>query len=156
MALTRWEPFESLTPLREVMNQLLEESFIRPMRFGVIGRVFPIDVAELDNEYVIEAVLPGVLPEDIHISVIRNTLTIRATTKPAVKPSEKPEKPAAYVRRERYEGEMTRTIELPTEIDSEKVAASYEHGILTLHAPKSEAAKPKQIRVDVKESAAIH
>ncbi len=58
-----------------------------------------------------------------------------------------------YVRRERYEGEMSRTITLPTQIEPEKVQATYERGVLTLHIPKSEAAKSKQITVKVKEEA---
>lgn len=58
-----------------------------------------------------------------------------------------------YVRRERYEGEMTRTISLPAQIQPEKVQATYEQGVLTLHVPKSEATKPKQIEVKVKEGA---
>jgi len=55
------------------------------------------------------------------------------------------------MRRERYEGEMSRTITLPTQILPEKVEAIYEHGILTLRVPKVEEAKPRQITVKVKE-----
>jgi HSP20 family protein len=56
------------------------------------------------------------------------------------------------VRQERYEGEMTRTIVLPTQIQPEKVQASYENGVLKLEIPKSEAAMPKQIEVKTKEA----
>lgn len=161
MALTRWEPFENLTPLRDVMNQLLEESLIRPMRFGLAGRVFPVDIYETENDYVVEALLPGVKPEDMQISAVRDTVTIRAEVKAQAKPEEKVEKAEKaerpfYVRRERYEGEMTRTITLPAEIDPEHVTATYEHGMLTLHLPKVEAAKPQQIKVQVKETPSIH
>ncbi len=156
MALTRWEPFEGLTPLRDVMNQLLEESFIRPMRFGVVGRVFPVDVYETDADYVLEALLPGVKPEDVQITAMRDTITIHATMKPLPQPKETMDKAGLYVRQERYAGEMSRTIELPTEIDAEQVTATYEHGMLTVRAPKVEAAKPKQIPVQVKEPAVAH
>jgi HSP20 family protein len=156
MALTRWEPFEGLTPLRDVMNQLFEESFIRPMRFGLVGRVFPVDVYETDTDYVLEAALPGVKPEDVQITALRDTITIHATMKPLRQPKEKTDKTVFYVRQERYEGEMSRTIELPAEIDAEKVTATYEHGMLTLHAPKVEAVKPKQITVQVKQPAIAH
>jgi HSP20 family protein len=152
MALTRWEPFESLTPLRDAMNQLLEESFIRPMRFGVVGRVFPVDVSETDTDYMVEASLPGIKPEEMQITAVGNTLTIRAMRKH----EEKAEKAGQYVRRERYEGELTRTIELPTTIDPDKVTATYEHGVLTLRVPKAEAAKPKQIQVKAKETPSVH
>ena len=73
-------------------------------------------------------------------------MTIYATKE---EPTE--EKKADYIRRERYEGAVTRTIELPTDIASDKVIATYESCVLTLHAPKVEAAKAKVIEVKVKE-----
>jgi HSP20 family protein len=142
------DPREAFTPLRDVMNRLFEESFI-PGRLEVFtGRTFPVDVYETKDQqgYVVEASIPGAKPEDISISAMGDTLTIRYATKG----EEKVEKPN-YVRRERYEGEMTRTIVLPTQIQTEKVEATYEHGILKLQVPKSEAVKPKQIEVKVKE-----
>ena len=148
------DPREALMPLRDVVNRLFEESFIWPGRLEVFtGRTFPVDVYETKDQqrYVVEASLPGVKPEDISISAMGDTLTIRYATKG----EEKVEKPN-YVRRERYEGEMTRTIALPTQIQAEKVQATYEHGVLTLQVPKSEAAKPKQIEVKVKEAAGAH
>ena len=149
MSLMRRDPREAFTPLRDVMNRLFEESFIWPGRLEVLtGRTFPVDVSETKDQqgYVVEASLPGAKPEDISISAMGDTLTIRYATKG----EEKVERPN-YVRRERYEGEMTRTISLPTQIQSEKVEATYEHGVLKLQVPKSEAVKPKQIEVKVKE-----
>jgi HSP20 family protein len=145
MSMMPRDPFEALMPLRDAVNRLFEESFIWPGRLEVFtGRTFPVDVYETKDQqgYVIEASLPGAKPEDISITAMGNTLTIRYVTRG----EEKVEKPN-YVRRERYEGEMTRTISLPTEIVPEKVQATYEQGILKLQVPKSEAAKPKQISV---------
>ncbi|OLC59182.1 MAG: hypothetical protein AUH89_06445 [Ktedonobacter sp. 13_1_40CM_4_52_4] len=150
----RRDPVEALLPLRDVMNRLFEESFIWPGRIEVFtGRSFPVDVYESKDKmgYVVEAPLPGAKPEEISISAIDDTLTISYATKG----EEKIEKPN-YVRRERYEGEMTRTITLPTQIQPEKVEATFESGVLTLHIPKSETAKPKQIEVKVKEAAGAH
>ena len=145
------DPREALMPLRDAVNRLFEESFIWPGRLEVFtGRSFPVDVYETKDQqgFVIEASLPGAKPEDISISAMGDTLTITYATKG----EEKVEKPN-YVRRERYEGEMTRTITLPTQIDPEKVQATYEQGVLKLQVPKSEATKPKQIKVKVKETA---
>ncbi len=142
------DPSEALMPLREAVNRLFEDSFIWPGRLEVFtGRTFPVDVYETKDQqgYVVEASLPGVKPEDISITAIGDTLTISFATKG----EEKVEKPN-YVRRERYEGELRRTISLPTQIDPEKVQATYEHGVLKLVVPKVEAAKPKQITVKVK------
>ena len=143
------DPSEAFMPLRQAMDRLFEESFLWPPRFALLtGRSFPLDIYESkdEKEYVVEASLPGIKPEEIEITALGDTLTIAYITKD----EEKVEKPK-YVRRERYEGEMTRTLTLPTEIDPEKVVATYEHGVLTLHIPKTEAAKPKQIPIKVKE-----
>jgi HSP20 family protein len=146
----RRDPFEAMMPLRDAINRMFEESFIWPGRLEVFaGRNFPVDVYESKDKqgYVVEASMPGAKPEDISISAMGDTLTISYTTKG----EEKTEKPN-YVRQERYEGEMTRTIVLPTQIQPEKVQASYENGVLKLEIPKSEAAMPKQIEVKTKEA----
>ncbi len=150
MSLIPWEPFEGLTPLREAMNQLLEGSFVGLNRFEPFGRMFPMDVIEKDGEYVIEASLPGVKPEQIAITATENTLTIRATTKAE---EEKKGKEGTYVRRERYAGEISRTVGLPMPIDPDKITAMYAHGVLTLQVPKAPKAQPKQIPVQVTGSA---
>ncbi len=148
MSLMRRDPFEALMPLRDAMNRLFEESFFWPGRFEAFtGRSFPVDVFESKDQtaYVVEASLPGAKPEDISVSAEGNTLTISYTTKG----EQKEEKPN-YVHRERYEGEMSRTITLPTQIQPEKVEATYEHGVLKLLVPKSATARPSQIQVKVK------
>ncbi|MFI5273931.1 MAG: Hsp20/alpha crystallin family protein [Ktedonobacterales bacterium] len=154
MAITRWEPFESFAPLRDAVNQLFEESLLRPMRFGMLGRFFPVDVYETEKAFVVEAVLPGVKPEDVQVSAIRDTLTIHAAIKPA--PAAIPEKTGTYLQRERSTGEMTRTIQLPTSIESEKVTATYAHGVLTLQVPKVAAAEPAAIPIKVTDTAVTH
>jgi HSP20 family protein len=148
------DPREAFTPLREAANRLFEENFVWPERFEVFtGRTFPVDVYETKDQqgYVVEAAIPGAKPDEISITAIGDTLTIRYATKG----EEKVEKPN-YVRRERYEGEMSRTITLPTKIEPEKVKATYEQGVLRLEMPKVESAKPKQIHVKVKEPAGAH
>ncbi len=97
-----------------------------------------------DNLYV-EALAPGLNPDNIEVSVIENTLRI-AGEKAPVKDDVKPE---SYHRNERGAGRFTRTITLPVAIDNEKVAAEYTHGVLRLTLPKHERAKPKQIEVAV-------
>jgi HSP20 family protein len=142
-----WQPFESFTPLRDVMNRLLEESFVWPARMETTyGRVFPLDVYEDENSYVIEATLPGVTPDALQISATDSGITIHAT----VKREERDTKKGAYLRRERYEGEMTRTVTLGAPIDASNVSATYENGILKLTAPKAEVGKPKQVQVQVR------
>ncbi len=149
MNLIPWEPLEGMTPLRDAMNQLLEGSFVGLNRFEPFARFFPLDVVEKDNEYVVEASLPGVKPDQLEITATENLVTIRAMVKGQ---EEKPKgKEGTYVRRERYTGEITRTIAMPLPIDPDKITAAYEHGVLTLQVPKVPKVQPKQIPVQVKE-----
>ena len=144
--LTPWEPFGMMTPLREAMNRLLEDSFISPTRFEpMLGRALPLDVFETDTEYVIDASLPGVKSEDLKVSATDDSITIRASVK---RETQDPGK-GSYVRRERHEGELMRSVTLAVPIDPSKINAHYEHGVLRITAPKSEAAKPRQIDVTV-------
>lgn len=148
MSLVPRDPFEAMMPLREAINRMFEESFVWPRFELFTGRFFPIDISETEDkqQYVIEASLPGIKPEEMQITAEGDTLTIRVARKVEEEKKEK----GTYVRRERYEGEMTRTVSLPTAIDADKVQATYEHGVLTLRVPKAEGVKPKQIPVKVK------
>jgi len=144
MSMVWRDPFEAPMSLREAMSRLFEGGSWPERLEAVAGRTFPVDVYESKDqqEYIVEAPLPGAKPEDIVITAIGNTLTIRYATKS----EEKVEKPN-YVRHERYEGEMSRVITLPGPINPDKIQAKYERGVLTLRVPKAEGAKPKQITV---------
>lgn len=145
------EPRETFGSLRDAVGRLFEESFVNPRALEslMFGRSFPLDITDAEQEYVIDASLPGVKPEDVQITALGDTLTIHATRKPA----EATEKTKTYVRRERYEGEIQRIITLPVPIEAERVIATYENGVLTVRVPKTEAAKPKQIQVMIEEPA---
>lgn len=145
------DPSEMFLPLRQAMDRLFEGSFVWPGRFDLFtGQTFPVDVYESPDkqQYVVEATVAGFKPEEIQITAEGSQLSIHAAKK-----EEKKEEKGGYVRHERYEGEMTRTVSLPGPIDASKVEATYEHGVLTLHVPKAEGAKPKQIPIKVEEAA---
>lgn len=147
MSIVPRDPFEVFMPLREAMNRLFEESVISPRLELFTGRTFPLDVYETQDgqQYIVEAALPGCKPEDFQITAGTDTLTIQVRQK-----EERKSEKGAYIRRERYEGEMSRTITFPTGIDSGKIEATYEHGMLMLKVPKVEQAKPVKIAVKVK------
>jgi HSP20 family protein len=92
--------------------------------------------------------VPGIKPEEMQITATDNVLTIHATRKQ----EQKTEKTGQYVRRERYEGEMSRSIRLPGPIDTEKVSATYEHGVLTLTVPKIGRPGTAKIPIQIKGS----
>jgi len=143
MALARWDPFQDLMPLRSVMNELLEQSLVRPERLrGLMGTMtaLPLDVYAENDHYVIEAALPGLSPENVNVSVLGSQVTITG------------EYPAAdekrnYLFREHPVGRFERTITLPTELDADAAQARYEHGLLRLTVPKAAAARPRRITV---------
>jgi HSP20 family protein len=144
MAIERWDPFREAVSLSDAMNALFRESFIRPTSVpGQPGAgLLPLDVSENENEYVVKASLPGVKPEDVQITVHGDTLTIQGETK-----AEEEKKGERWHLRERRSGAFQRSLSLATPVDSDKAQAKFEHGVLTLVLPKSEQAKPRQIKI---------
>jgi HSP20 family protein len=102
-----------------------------------------VDIAEDKDRFVLSAELPGVKKEDVKINVHNNTLTIEGEKKSA---SEK--KDDEYYRNERFFGKFTRSFTLNSEIDTEKIKADFEHGVLTVSLPKTEKVKPRQISIN--------
>jgi HSP20 family protein len=144
MAIERWEPFREAISLRDAMNTLLQESFVRPGSLSAPNApaTLPLDVAETENEYVVKASLPGFRPEDVQITVQGDTLTIRGESK-----AEEEKKGEHWHLRERRFGSIQRSVSLATPVNPDQAEARYEHGVLTLTLPKSEAARPRQIKI---------
>jgi HSP20 family protein len=143
MALQVWDPFREAVSLRDAMNALFQESFIRPSPDLAKGAgALPLDVVENENEFVVKASLPGVKPDDVQITVLGDTVTVQGESK-----FEEEKKNERWHLRERRTGSFKRSISLGIPVDSDKARAQFEHGVLTLTLPKSEAAKPRQIRV---------
>jgi HSP20 family protein len=133
-----------MASLRTAFDRMFDE--FRPFR-AVTGdgdgvSYFPVDVFETGDEVVVKASLPGVKPEDIDIQVHGDVLTIRGETK-----EEKEERAQNWYRHERRYGAAMRQITLPSEVSAEKAQATFEDGVLRLALPKTESAKPKQIKV---------
>jgi len=144
MAIQQWEPLREMVSLREAMNSLLQDSFVRPGSLLGDGNalMLPLDVAETENEFIVRASLPGVRPEDVKITAQGDTLTISGEIK-----AEDEKKNERYHVRERRFGRFLRTVTLSTPISPDKAQATFENGVLTLVLPKAEEAKPKQIRI---------
>lgn len=144
MAIDRWDPFREAISLRDAMNSLLQDSFVRPSgapaQSGLTA--LALDVGETDNDFVVKATLPGVKPDDVQITVHGDTLTIRGESK-----AEEEKKGEHWHFRERRTGVFQRSLTLSSPVDSDKAQADFEHGVLTLRLPKSESAKPRQIKV---------
>ena len=148
MNLVRWEPFPELMSLRQAMDRMLEDSFIHPSRVpGISGQAtaIPIDMYQTPNEVMIKATLPGIKPDDVDITITGDTLSIKGETK-----VEEEIKREDYIYHERRYGSFNRTLALPGGLQTDKVAADFEDGILTLTIPKAEEVKPRQIKIKAK------
>ena len=143
MAIQRWEPLREAVSLRDAMNSLLQESFVRPIGLLADGAsTIPLDISENENEFIVKASLPGVRPEDVQITAHGDTLAIRGEIK-----AEEEKKDEHYHLRERRYGQFLRTLSLSTPISADKAQAQIDKGVLILRLPKAEEAKPKQIKV---------
>jgi len=134
-------PFDELHRMRQQLDQLFEDSSSPYQR--VSAGVFPlINLTEDKDNYYVRAELPGVKGEELDIQVTGKNLAITGARKIAAE-----EEGAKYHRREREAGSFSRMIGLPGDINSDKVDAKMQNGILTVVVAKAEAAKPKQITV---------
>jgi HSP20 family protein len=129
--------------LHEAMDRLFNESVVPSQGTDNGSLALPVNIREEKDRYVITAALPGVRPEDVQIEATSNTITISGETS-----DEREVDEGEYVRRERRFGRFLRMLELPLEVNADGAEASFENGILTLRVPKSEATKPKQVRVN--------
>lgn len=104
-----------------------------------------LDISETDEEVVVRAELPGVDPKDVDINLTGSLLTIKGEKK-----DEKEEKGRSFHRIERSYGSFTRSFQLPCEVEEEKAKAMYKNGVLDLRLPKTEQAKKKSVKIEVK------
>jgi HSP20 family protein len=139
-SINRWNPVRELLSIRDEMDRIFNERFFRTENRPML---LPIDAYMTDEALVLVADVPGLTPEDIHITFEGDTLTIRGEYK-ANGDSKN------YLLRERMVGKFERVLTINTPVDSNKIEADFENGILTLTLPKAEAAKPKQITVRAK------
>lgn len=146
-SIVRWEPFRDMMSMRDAMDRMFEERFVRPpMPFGPwAGGSMAVDMYETDDSVVIKSGIPGVGAEDIEVSVTGDTLTIKAETK-----EEEEVQRENYLRRERRTGSYCRSVTLPGGLETDQAQADYTDGVLTLTFPKAEEIKPRTIKVEAK------
>jgi len=148
MTVTRWTPWREMMTVREAMDRLFEESFVRPRQRWAEGapeRPFrlPLDVYTTPEEIVIVASLPGLTPDEVDIIIEGDTLTIRGELRPPLENVE-------YLFQERLYGAFSRTLTLNVPVDAGKAEAVFESGVLMLTLPKAEETRPRVIKVKSK------
>lgn len=139
MSLTHFDPLANI--------RLFEDAFTRMFNEPQTNRPWTpaVDIYETENDLVVKADLPDVDLKDIDVRVENQTLTIAGERK-----FEKQDNVAGYHRIERSYGNFTRSFAVPNSFDTEKIAADFKNGVLSVTLPKKEAAKPRQVKVEVK------
>ncbi len=150
MAIVRWDPFRELEEMSDRLNRMITrpgtaQTAAQGKEVMTVADWAPtVDISETEAEYAIKAELPEVKKEDVKVTVEDGVLTLQGERK-----QEKEEKGKKYHRIERSYGRFVRSFTLPDSVDESKVKAEYTDGVLHLHLPKSEKAKPKQIDVKI-------
>lgn len=103
-----------------------------------------VDISENDNAYTVTAEVPGVARDDIHVTVEGNVVTLRAE----VKQQDSQQKDGALVHSERYYGAVSRSFQLPVDIDDSKASAKYDNGVLTLTLGKKRGNGSRRLNVE--------
>lgn len=144
----RWDPFEEMTTLRNRMDRLWSRMSAEDT--AAIADWSPLsDVVESKEEIVIKTELPGIDEKNVDVQIESGVLTIKGERN-----AEKETEEKGYRRMERSYGSFLRTFALPPSVEPEKVSASFTNGLLEVHLPKKEGAKPRSIKVDVKKQLA--
>ena len=132
------DPFQGLRLFEDAMTRMMSEPRAsRPWSPAV-------DVLENEQELILKADIPDVDPKDIDVQVENQTLTIKGNRHFEKETGTK----SGYHRIERSYGVFVRSFAVPSTVDTEKVGAAYQHGVLTVRLPKKETVKPRQIKID--------
>jgi HSP20 family protein len=144
VTIARFTPLSDVVSLREAMDRLFEDSFIRPNGWsGSNGHLaVPVDLWETKDAYHLRADLPGLRAEDIDMNATADTLTITGEMKPSIDVTDE-----GWLRQERRFGKFTRSFTLPMQIEPNKVEAKFENGVLELVLPKAENVRPRTIKI---------
>lgn len=137
MTVLRFDPFRDLDRLTEQMLGVPAGSARAP-------RFMPMDLYRSGDHYVVHADLPGIDPGSVDVSVDSGTLTIRAER------SARAEQSVQWLASERFTGSFMRQLSLGEGVDADRIAATYENGVLTVTIPIAEKARPRRIEVEVR------
>jgi HSP20 family protein len=148
-----WDPFEGIETLHRQIDQAFERygpqvppMFRTAFLPGRAAREYPlVNIYDDPNTLYVEALAPGAEPDSFNIAVVGNMLTLSGEKRRA--PGEV--KPETFHREERAAGKFSRNIELPVDMDDSKAKGEYKNGLLLISLPKSEKAKPRQIKLQV-------
>ena len=138
--LAQWEPFDGLS----LINNFFDDTWRRPQQAPAAVWYPPVDLFESKDSYLIRAELPGMSREDFNLELNEGVLTLSGERR-----GEEPAEGVEYRHSERLAGKFSRSFHLPQTVAQDGIKATYRDGILEVHVPKAEEAKPKKITVNV-------
>jgi HSP20 family protein len=146
MGIIKVDPFRGFDNMLRRVNEVFDDVNRGGIRFE-IGDFSPrVDIADTETAVTFHAELPGLTKDDVKISITDgNILTIRGEKKREERNEEK-----NFLRVERSWGSFTRSFALPDNLDTSKVDAQFEHGVLNVSIPKAEPTKPKEQEITIK------
>ena len=134
-----FDPLKSLNQFRDQVSRLIEDG----ISVATGSQLVPVDVYETDTSVIVKAgPIPGTQPENIDVSLVGDTLTIKGETR-----SEEDVNAESYLRRERKFGTFTRAVSIPRPVKADQAVANFKNGMLTITLPKTEEPQPKVINV---------
>ena len=146
--LVRWDPAVELDSLQSEMNRLFNTFFDTPTTGGngnAARRWIPsMDLVETDEHFVLRADLPGLTESDVSIELEDNVLTLSGERN-----SEHEDKNEGFYRMERSFGQFRRSLTLPEGVDADRIAATFDKGVLEVRIPKPEERKPRRVAIQV-------
>ena len=148
MAITRWDPFREVVALQNRVNSLFRDLNDGEDPVAASSFVPAVDIYEDPQKVVLKLEVPGIEEKDLDVRVENHTLTVKGERK-----FEAEEKEQNFHRIERRYGSFYRAFTLPSTVDTESVAASYNAGVLKLELKKKPEAQPKQIKINVEKAA---
>ena len=142
---TAFSPLARLSAFQHEVDRLFDLPFLGRESSRTVGWTPTLDLHQDKDSLFVHAELPGMKKEDVTLSLHEGVLTLSGERRHEATPADK-----TTLRNERFFGRFERSITLPTPVDASRVSAAYENGILTVTLPKAEAAKPRQIEINVK------
>lgn len=140
--LNRWDPFRELEDLHGRLGRWME-SIVDSVGENVRAWAPPADVTETSEAYLVEVELPGVKRDDITVDLVGTELSISGEVRET-------ERQGLFRHRTRRIGQFSYQVTLPQDVDADKIEADLADGVLTVHVPKTEAAKPRRIAINSK------
>ncbi|MFN0161285.1 MAG: Hsp20/alpha crystallin family protein [Burkholderiales bacterium] len=137
-------PFGGRSLFDEFFRDVAPGYFIKPLHGDPLPTQIKVDVSESAASYTVAAEVPGVAKDDIHVALDGSVVTISAE----VRQQDEKKQADKVLRSERYFGQVSRSFQLPVEVDVAAAKAKYDNGVLTLTLPKKNQPGSKRLAID--------